>query len=348
MTSCFARIISADKIVDDKAYKSDIKTYKQINDYLLIKKIGKGSSSKVYKAVKTSNGKQYAVKAVKIDPKSDGLMCLEREIRNMRRLGDKCKNLIKLNEVYRCIQLDTMYLILEYAPFGTLQNYIDRSNSHDLNEDALATIFRNIAHGVKYLHENGLAHRDIKPANILLFDDQAKLADFGNGHSFQSSDCISGSPAFMAPEVFDDDSEEDIDPTKEDVWSIGITLYNAVFKRLPFVGETVFEIARLARETKLKIPDDEIPISKELKDLIKRALAPNPNERISMDDLLNHPFILHASETYDMSKLPSIFNDDDDKIENIDKKCITEIPVEIVTHDSFILPNRRSLSWPLF
>ena len=268
------------------------KRYLQFNQYLLKDKIGKGSSAKVYICEDTDTGKLYAAKRIKIDKISKGfkLQQLEREIRIMRSL--KHENIVSLHEVLQSKEKKSACIILEYADCGSLLNHL--TNTMIRSENYIATIFKQVVNGLLYLHNKGIVHQDIKPSNILLFSDgTAKIADFGIGHSFQSADMVVGSPAYQAPEFFGDCDSEDIeedlplDPIKEDVWSLGITIFETVFGYLPFRGSNPYEIAKNARTKSLNFPHE---ISNDLKDLLFGMLEINPENRFTMEEVSHHCF----------------------------------------------------------
>jgi serine/threonine-protein kinase 11 len=193
-------------------------------------------------------------------------------------------NIVKLHEVLHRSDPNTVYLILDYASAGTLRG-------HRLSEPDAAKIFVQVLHGLLYLHSQGFVHQDVKPSNILLFENgQVKLGDFGIGHSFQSADAVVGSPAYQAPEFFDEDCEH-LDPVKEDLWSVGVALYEAVFGYLPFNGDTMFEIAAAIREKPVDIPESA---SENLRSLLRALLCVDPDARLDMEQTLNHPFFEEA------------------------------------------------------
>ena len=89
----------------------------------------------------------------------------------------------------------------------TLHQYF-RDNLLNLPEEEIRSIFKRVANGIKYLHQQGISHREIKPDNILLsFDEDGfmvvKIIDFGFATSNPKADLQCGTPNFMAPELSD-------------------------------------------------------------------------------------------------------------------------------------------------
>jgi serine/threonine-protein kinase 11 len=146
-------------------------------------------------------------------------------------------------------------------------------------------VYEQVVNGLLYLHEQGMVHKDIKPSNLLLFENGVvKIADFGVGHSFASAETVIGTPSYQAPEFLSE--EGSLDPAKEDVWSLGVTIFESLFGHLPFVGETVYAIAQ-ASITSIQFPKSA---SGEIRDLLTKMLCPDPEKRISIVEMAEHPF----------------------------------------------------------
>lgn len=276
--------------------KNETKSITQVNEYLLLKKIGSGASSKIYITLDTKTHKYYATKVFKtLGFYSDGydmVSRFEREIRILWKFNHE--NILGIHEALISESTSTAYIVLEWADCGCLEQFCSSTKSLDLCE--IATIFKQIVSGLMYIHQNGIAHKDIKPSNVLLFSDgTAKISDFGIGHSFQSADSVVGSPAYQAPEVFGNDDDDDsplvIDPIKEDVWSLGVSLYQLAFCKLPFSGNNEYEIARSARESILQYGDD---VPEDLVDLLRGMLEIDPTKRLTMEQIKNHRFFNRA------------------------------------------------------
>jgi serine/threonine protein kinase len=268
----------------------------KINDYILRAKLGSGALSRVYLGIEESTNQCYAVKRIKLHElcrSSSGIAQLEREIRLMRTMSST--NIIKLKEVLLTEPDQEVFLILEYAENGCLGGYIDRGQH--LSFVSICSVVKQIVSAIKYLHTMGFVHQDIKPWNILVGQNgRMILADFGIGHSFQSAAMVVGSPAYQAPEALDDysDGEEDErQPQKEDIWALGVTLYQLLFMKLPFPGDNLFEIVNYIKENQLEIPEGTDPLMVELLEGMLRIL---PAERYGPDEVLNNPLIKNSPD----------------------------------------------------
>lgn len=272
---------------------------KKINQYKLLAEIGKGSYSKVFLAQSTSDGRHYAVKRIRIRQLAKttiGVSLLQREIGMMNRLHHA--NVVQLHEVIHVEQNQSVYLVMDYAECGCLA---DAAYAR-LPAAQVRSIFRQIVEGVAYLHRNGIVHQDIKPHNILLTRNGTPLiSDFGIGHSFQSCARVVGTPAYQAPEVIDRSAgDPETDPGKEDIWSLGVTLFVLSFGELPYRGDSVFEIVRAIVTTELAPPESCDPL---LWDLIEHMLRPEFKDRFSIAEVLAHPYVAEA-EAVEMELQP--------------------------------------------
>jgi serine/threonine-protein kinase 11 len=184
--------------------------------------------------------------------------------------------------------------VFDYAEMGSLAGYIDRGQP--LSPDAVFSILRQIIEAVRYLHGLGFVHHDIKPSNILLHaNGVALLGDFGIGCTFHSAGMVMGSPAYQAPEALRDDSGSEIDsdgdlpaeyPQKEDIWALGVTLYQSLFMRLPYDGTNLFEVVHSIWTHPLLLPDGTDP---ELAKLFAGMLCTDPESRYGIEDVLASP-----------------------------------------------------------
>jgi serine/threonine-protein kinase 11 len=270
-----------------------------VNDYLFRAKLGSGASSRVYLALDIRTQIEYAIKLTKLQEVSrlsTGLAQLEREIRLMRLFNHP--NILKLHEVLLVEEDREVFLVLEYARNGCLGAYVERGQR--LSVQCICSIVKQVIGAIKHLHERGFVHEDIKPWNLLV-DDRGRvlLADFGIGHSFQSAAMVVGSPAFQAPEVLDDCEEEGMEeevgaaPQKEDIWALGVTLYQLLFMKLPFPGHNLYEVVSYIKTHELEIPEGTDP---GLGELLRGMLTVDPGKRWDADMVLQHRLIREAPE----------------------------------------------------
>ncbi|XP_018561131.1 serine/threonine-protein kinase Chk2-like isoform X2 [Anoplophora glabripennis] len=189
---------------------------------------------------------------------------------------------------------DTVFIVLEYIEGGELSARISLLNL--LTESNAKFLFYQIVLAVQYLHSQGVTHRDLKPCNVLLTTDHPqtliKVTDFGLSKLSEGCDMktVCGTLFYMAPEVLNPAiSEYD---RQVDVWSLGVILFHMLSKELPFRAMDKCTLRRLIVTGKYNmrgLPWYEV--SPAAKDLIKRMLTIDPKRRITVDGILDHPWI---------------------------------------------------------
>jgi serine/threonine-protein kinase 11 len=288
----------------EDTFDAAVKRRRRVNSYLFRKKIGKGSSAKVYVATDIRTGDAVAIKEINLQElarATGGVAQLEREIRLMASLDHP--NILKMQEILYVEDSQVVYLVLDYAENGSLGNYVEQGIK--IPRDAVLSIIKQVVNAILYVHSKGFVHHDIKPGNILMgMDGRAYLADFGIGHSFESAAMVVGSPAFQAPEALSDDHEGEIDPQGEDCWALGITLFQLMFGTLPFKGTNLYEIVCDIQSRPLTFPSTE---DSEVIDLLQGMLTVNPACRMKLEQVRDHPCISGAEDL--ASTLPSMPED---------------------------------------
>ena len=159
-----------------------------------------------------------------------------------------------------------------------------------------------IAIGVKYLHEFGIVHRDLKLENIMMSDSSdgaiPQIVDFGLAKIIGPSNTASepfGTLGYVAPEVL----RKQPYTFSCDVWSLGCIIYALLSGSLPFDHESQKETIRMTLDDKLVF---DLPcwdeVSPNAKDLVKKLLEKDPRNRISLTDMLAHPWFNQARSKY--------------------------------------------------
>lgn len=186
-----------------------------------------------------------------------------------------------------------IYLILEYAPRGTLYNYMREQPANRLDEQTTAKYIKSLACALIYLHERSVIHRDIKPENLLLGNNgELKIADFGwSVHEPNSSrTTICGTLDYLPPEMVMGKPH-----TKHvDLWSLGVLCYELLVGQAPFHAVEYEVTYRKITKCELKMPD---VITLTAWHLIKKLLIVHPEHRLSLDQVMVHPWILQHNGT---------------------------------------------------
>jgi 5'-AMP-activated protein kinase catalytic alpha subunit len=261
-----------------------------INDFIFKEDIGEGNFGKVKFCIFKKTGEEFAIKII-----------------NKKKIKDKMKNsFFKENEiatkfnhinviyVFRIFEdKENFYLVMEYCQKGELFDYIVQHQR--LSEREAAIFFYQLINGVEYIHSKGIAHRDLKPENLLLTNDKTlKIIDFGLSHEFDPNSYLlktkCGSPSYAAPEII---SCQYYDGFKTDIWCCGIILYAMLCGFLPFEGDDNSILFRNILECDPEMPDW---LSISSRDLIIKILNPEPDERITLDEIKRHKFYLKGKK----------------------------------------------------
>ena len=275
-----------------KKVKEAIEYIKFEDHYELKEELGKGKFGVVNLGIHKKTQQKVAVKIINKDSiksiEDKELVKVEIGILklchhpNVVRLLDHIEN------------LDYIFIVTEYIEGGTLGQYL-KKNNFNFTEQQAANMIYQIASGIKYLHNYGIVHRDLKPDNIMITEPNEKgilkIMDFGLSKIVSSQEKMIdgyGTLSYVAPEVL-----LRAPYNKEvDIWSLGIILYYILCGHLPFKGRKEVIIAEKIVSDDLEFDEDEWENrTKKVKDLISSCLKKEPEERITINEFLNHPWI---------------------------------------------------------
>ena len=263
---------------------------RQIKQYTLTNALGHGAYSTVCKAFNKQNRRNFAIK---IFPKTNlrepgEAEHFQREINSMACL--RHDNLVALYDFFW--DDNNFYMVLDYCPGGELFNYIVEHDKMD--EPVAALVFKQIASAVSFCHQRGVAHRDLKPENVLIDRfPHVKVSDFGLCGFIDNSQLMKtfcGSPAYCAPECL---QKVQYDGRLSDVWSLGTILFSMVTGDNPWNYSNTAQMIQQILQANYTVPDY---VSESCKDLIQGMLRVNPDDRLSVEDILDHPWLECASE----------------------------------------------------
>ncbi|OHS99583.1 CAMK family protein kinase [Tritrichomonas foetus] len=270
-------------LMESSILESEIDRIKKaISDhgYKYIEPLGKGGFSSVHLV---SSEKYSCEFAIKISQRRSSIhaSCVDTEISSLLKLTHP--NVIQMYEFF----YDDLfiYVVLEYCPGGSLEDYIKKNGP--LKKKELALTCQQIIEALQHCHEQNIAHRDLKPANILLDrHNRCKLADFGIS-DLQSSTKVrlfNGTYSFMAPEVV---LKEAHDARKSDIWSLAVTFYMLATGELPWGNcKDKAELKKCITLGAVSLNGHDFDFSFVL--LLKRMFKLNPEERPDISELLQY------------------------------------------------------------
>ena len=193
---------------------------------------------------------------------------------------------------------DSIYIVLEYMEGGDLFQYFEK-REFKITEDRARAIAHQIAAALYYVHSYGIAHRDIKLENIMMVNrtdySELKLVDFGLSKILGPNETCTepfGTLSYVAPEVL----LQKPYGKNVDLWSLGVIIYVMLSAMLPFdSGDT--------KETARRTIYEEVTFthacwayaSDSVKHLIKGLLTKDRQKRVSIEEVLTHPWICKKS-----------------------------------------------------
>lgn len=256
--------------------------------YEIVKRIGEGSFGKVYLGLQKLTNRLVAIKRLEKATVKDEMTRKKilSEV-NIQKIMFGHPNIVKLLEVFENKQF--VYFVMEYAANGDLLKHLKQVKKCE--EEDSRGIFFQIASGLRYIHHNGIIHRDIKLDNILIDECyHYKICDFGVGRYMKPHELINeqcGTPAYLAPEIV---LEKGYKGFGADIWSLGVLLFCLLTGIMPFKGATLEKLNEQIVKGEFQFPK-EVELSDEVKDLIRRMLVVDPENRMTIEEVLEHEWV---------------------------------------------------------
>ncbi|XP_015117121.1 serine/threonine-protein kinase Aurora-2 [Diachasma alloeum] len=186
-----------------------------------------------------------------------------------------------------------VYLILEYAPKGELYKALKSAPNGRFDESRTSAYMYQLADALKYCHSKKVIHRDIKPENLLLgLRGELKIADFGWSVHAPSSrrDTLCGTLDYLPPEMVSGQSHDHT----VDLWGVGVLCYECLTGKPPFMAERYDDTYKRIMRAQYTFPSY---ISAGARDLISKLLVVKSENRLSLDGILSHSWVLENRQT---------------------------------------------------
>ena len=244
--------------------------------YQIVKPLGAGAMGAVYEATDLRLSRQVALKVL-----SGALLshptARERMAREARALARvEHRNVVQIRDVFD--EGPSLVLVLELVTGGDLAR---RARSAALSPGEVLSLMEGVLLGLEAIHEVGIVHRDIKPGNILLTENGTpKLTDLGvahdsRGRSMTGMGAQLGTAEYMSPEQVRGQAVD----VRTDVYAAGVMLYELLAQRVPFLGESDFDICHAQVHHAPDLSPLESAGAPHLVEVCRRALEKEPNDR---------------------------------------------------------------------
>jgi serum/glucocorticoid-regulated kinase 2 len=267
---------------------SDIKEVK-LEDFHILKVLGRGSFGKVCLVEYTPTKEVYAMKSLKKDVLID-----QDQVENTlleKKILQSLEHPFLVGLVF-CFQTEErIYFIMPFLRGGELFQHLRKMKIFD--EEKVRFYSGQIGLALDHLHTYGIIYRDLKPENILMDEEgYLKLADFGMAKHLKGEEkamSFCGTPEYLAPEIITGEGHN----KSADWWSFGILIYEMLCGIPPFYNENLERMYELIKLADLRFPR-KIVISSDAQDIITKLLDRNPSTRLGskggLAEIKSHPF----------------------------------------------------------
>ncbi|GFG39590.1 hypothetical protein Cfor_01020 [Coptotermes formosanus] len=314
----------------DKVATSICKLRMKMDDFSLIKVIGRGAFGEVQLVRHKSTQKVYAMKLLSkfemIKRSDSAFFWEERDI--MAHANSEW--IVQLHFAFQDTKY--LYMVMDYMPGGDLVNLM---SNYDVPEKWAKFYCAEVVLALDAIHSMGFVHRDVKPDNMLLDKHgHLKLADFGtcmrmDADGLVRSDTAVGTPDYISPEVLQSQGGEGVYGRECDWWSVGVFLYEMLVGDTPFYADSLVGTYSkiMDHRNSLHFPND-IEISHNAKSLICGFLTDRTRRlgRNGVEEIKSHSFFQNDQWTFDNLRdcvppvVPELAGDDDtSNFDDVDK-----------------------------
>jgi tRNA A-37 threonylcarbamoyl transferase component Bud32 len=253
------------------------------DQYQILELIGEGGMGSVYMALDLELERRVALKFLKAELGNNSVL--------VQRFRDELKTLAGFNHRNITVLFTSVshqgqpVMVMELVEGETLQKMVDRRGP--IPSDICVPLIGQALAGVSYAHRKKIIHRDLKPANLMLNSDGVvKVMDFGiakiqDAPGLTRTNATIGTSLYMAPEQIRGVSAD----ARSDIYAMGVTLYELLAGRVPFLGDSQYEIEHAHIQQTPQPPTVYYPhIPGPVVDAVMRALAKDPALRFQTAD----------------------------------------------------------------
>ncbi|KAL4897830.1 kinase-like domain-containing protein [Aspergillus ambiguus] len=301
----------------------------KLEDFDLLKVVGKGSFGKVMQVMKKDTGRIYALKTIRkahIISRSEVTHTLAE-----RSVLAQINNPFIVPLKFSFQSPEKLYLVLAFVNGGELFHHLQREQRFDVNRARFYTA--ELLCALECLHGFKVIYRDLKPENILLdYTGHIALCDFGlcklDMKDEDRTNTFCGTPEYLAPELLLGNGY-----TKTvDWWTLGVLLFEMLTGLPPFYDENTNDMYRKILQEPLMFPSDQI-VPPAARDLLSRLLDRNPERRLGANgaaEIKSHHFFANIDwrkllqRKYEPSFRPNVLDARDTA--NFDREFTQEAP----------------------
>lgn len=261
--------------------------------YILDGNLGEGSYGKVKSAYSKELKRKVAIKIINRTKVSAEFLqkFLPRELEILPLLDHS--HIVKTFKIFH-LHEKMLFIVMELVTQGNLLEFIKDRDT--LSEELSKKLFGQLSLAIKFIHDRNIVHRDLKCENLLLDNDfNLKVTDFGFSKRLEYtagqmvlSDTFCGSLAYASPELLQRISHN---PKANDVWSMGVVLFVMLTGTMPYNDSNIIKMLVKQKEHAISFPTFLKKKCKNACDLISCILDPNPDRRIDINDILQHPWM---------------------------------------------------------
>jgi len=248
--------------------------------------LGRGSGSTVYQGEQQPIGRQVAIKVLPLASYgSEEHQRLVREARLLAELTDD--SLVRMFDL-GWLDVGTGAVVMELLEGETLREHLRRVRT--LGPEQLPML-ADALDGLAAVHARRIVHRDLPPGNLFLATKRGgtvvKIIDFGLGralddqHRLTALGRVIGNPAYVAPELLRQSPDVD---ERADLYTFGVTLFEALCGRLPFVGPSHLVPLRILRDAPPRASTLRADLPPALDTFLSKAMAKSPADRFQSAD----------------------------------------------------------------
>lgn len=305
--------------------------------------LNRGSSGVVYKGELVKNpNKSVALKLITHNKlqKEKRIKYSKKEVHIMNKVKNKYS--INIYGMYDVGNKDSVLIVMEYAKYSDIENFLNLIQKKTINESVLAYLTRQILAGLLYCKNNNILHMDIKHQNILIDENiTAKIADYSVSIEMSKENTTNdkiklplvGTSLFMSPEVLSSDTVDVEEAHKVDLYSLGTLLYILAYGKYPYNidikdKKNFPEILKSIKSNELEFnPSKKFSVLME--QFLKGLLSKDIKKRFSIEEALNHPWM----------KAAQILFSEKEKIGDLEKFLINLVTDNVLAFNEYISRN---------